>query len=305
MEHNDVLECILRAKASSSETLDLSNRGISEIPKEIGQVTRLKVLDLSYNQIKRLPSSIANLKKLEKLYLLRNQISELPTGIGNLSRLKVLDISYNDLTKIPSEIGFLHNLESFDASYCKLSKLPFELTELISLKKLNLDENPLTFPPQKVVSRGLYAIMHFLTLELRKSEASRSVIHVFNMPESLQTVFRQYNQLFAKMVSKTNQRELSVDMSFINPGFEKKVDLPIKPDEYILDLIRYLNQRVDSDLKNDENYLNEAFIETQFLDLKEQLYSFNLTLDEKIDSIIKLKNEMERFYLLLDKIKKE
>jgi hypothetical protein len=255
MEHNEVLEWIIKAKTSNSDTLDLSNKGITDIPDDIGLLTRLKVLDLSYNQINALPSSIVNLKKLEKLYLQRNNISNLPTGIGNLSKLKILDVSYNSIVKIPAGIGLLRNLEFLDASYCKLRKLPFGLTGLLSIKTLILEENRLVFPPQKVVNRGLYAIMHFLTIELRKNEASRAVIHVFNMPESFHAIFRQYVQLFTRMVSKTNDNELSIDISYINADFRKGTKNTLKPDVYMLNLIKYMNQLIDSVAGNNHSRL--------------------------------------------------
>ena len=120
-------------------------------------------MDLSYNQISSLPDSITKLENLESLYLMRNCIKSLPENIGSMNRLKSLDISYNPLDKLPVQIGKLDNLQTFDASFCLLQKIPVEMAKLQNIIRIHFDDNPIDFPPLKVIRRGWYAIKYYLT----------------------------------------------------------------------------------------------------------------------------------------------
>lgn len=241
MDKTEILQFIQKAKAEKSDRVDLSNKDITELPVEIGELTWIKHLNLSYNNINELPSSISNLVNLETLLITRNQISRLPSGLGNLQKLKILDLSYNPLVKVNKEIGLLCNLDSLDASFCELRNLPVETTNLINLKRLNLEENPMAFPPQKVIKRGLYAIMHFLTIEKRKKEASRVIMQVFNMPEKIQGAYRQYIGYFNQMVSQANQKDVVFDINFINQDFYQEMDLNASVESYLYDVMRYIS----------------------------------------------------------------
>lgn len=301
MEKSEVLDIILRTKHSGVETLDLSNKGITEIPEEIGALTHLKSLDISYNQITVLPASLGKLKKLEKLFLLRNRISVIPNEIGNLSKLKVIDLSYNPIKLLPNEIGRLHNLENLDASYCNLQKLPFELTELLSLKSLNLDVNQLQFPPQKLVQRGLYAIMHFLAIEKRRNEASRVVINIFNMPEKIQLAFKQYIHLFSDIVTNINNKELKFEVNYINQNLYQQLELSTGIDSYLMEVIQYLDEKIkDNELKNPPE-ISQLLMHSRIKEIKNQMQDFNILLDEKVETLMRLKSEIESLYKLLDK----
>jgi len=60
---------IFRALSEAATTLDLGGMGLSEIPPEIGRMTRLRVLDLRGNLLTRLPESLSLLTALETLLL--------------------------------------------------------------------------------------------------------------------------------------------------------------------------------------------------------------------------------------------
>jgi len=72
--------------------------GISEIPKEIGNLKNLRVLGLYGNNIAQLPASIGNLTQLEELYLDVNPIHQLPITIGALKKLKKLGIAKTQIS---------------------------------------------------------------------------------------------------------------------------------------------------------------------------------------------------------------
>ncbi|KAG6526781.1 hypothetical protein ZIOFF_016782 [Zingiber officinale] len=75
--------------------LDLSNCGITNLPKEICSLTELQYLNLSSNPITRLSAKFGCLIKLEYLLLRYTNLEIVPNGtISNLSMLKWLDIPH-------------------------------------------------------------------------------------------------------------------------------------------------------------------------------------------------------------------
>ena len=102
---------IQQAAESAAEELGLSNRGLTSLPPEIGQLTRLRKLRLDDNQLKELPPEIGSLTNLTELYLSYNQLTTLPPEVGQLANLVELDLGNNQLTALPGPIGNLSNLE--------------------------------------------------------------------------------------------------------------------------------------------------------------------------------------------------
>ncbi len=58
--------------------LDLTRKGLKEIPKEIGQLHNLQRLYLDNNRIKEIPKELGQLHNLKSLWLNNNQIKEIP-----------------------------------------------------------------------------------------------------------------------------------------------------------------------------------------------------------------------------------
>jgi Leucine-rich repeat (LRR) protein len=92
------------------KTLNVSNRELDVLPKEIGSLENLTELNLGNNYLNELPDEIGSLKNLVMLNLTDNHLSELPSTIKNLSKLKLLVIKDNDFTSIPVELYELKNL---------------------------------------------------------------------------------------------------------------------------------------------------------------------------------------------------
>jgi len=123
-------------------TIDMSNQGLSEFPKEILKETKTKILILSGNSLRTLPSEIGELTNLEELYLDNNQLEgALVAEIRKMPRLKILDASDNNMTGIPAEIGQMSNLEVLDYSNNQLDTYPNEIVNMKSLKTLDLSGN--------------------------------------------------------------------------------------------------------------------------------------------------------------------
>ena len=75
--NRDVLELINQAVRKEWPRLYLDNRQLTELPPEIGQLTKLQELGLSKNQLTALPPEIGQLAQLRKLDLSVNQLSSL------------------------------------------------------------------------------------------------------------------------------------------------------------------------------------------------------------------------------------
>ena len=143
--------------------LDLSDKGLSEVPEAITYLTELRALNLSRNYLKELPTSVNKLKNLKWLILYKNQLRELPHSICELiSNLTWLSVSNNHLSVLPSNIKHLKNLRNLDLSYNQLTTLPDEIGELEELERLYVAGNPLTLEGMRKVVM-LQNKMKFLT----------------------------------------------------------------------------------------------------------------------------------------------
>jgi len=301
MDREELVFFIKKAKEKNSKSLDLSNRDLEEIPPEIGELTQLEHLDLSYNYIKKVPREIGKLINLKTLLLLKNQIKALPPTIGHLKSLALLDISHNDFTTFPKEIGFLSNLKSLDASYSELKTLPIEFIELLSLKELYLEENPFEFPPQKVIKRGLYATMHYLTTEKKRLDAAKVMLQVFNMPETLQAPFQQYLGYFNDLVSNANEKEVRFDIKFIkHDDLGEKIDVKVGVENYLYDFMDFIKSKIE-ETKNSKDEKKFSIVDLQVAELRKQIAEFNNSLESKMNEIQTIQHKMNDFLKNLEK----
>lgn len=130
-------------------SLMLQNNMISELPDELATLSSLEMLDLSGNRLERLPFSLIGLSRLKHLYLDRNILSNLPRSIGNLVNLQTLSVSSNFISELPREMGRLFNLSFLRVEGNILRFLPSELL-LITDLKINIRDNPLISPGEQV-----------------------------------------------------------------------------------------------------------------------------------------------------------
>ena len=166
-------ELIYEIEGSNITKLKIPFQEISQLPENIGSLTKLKVLDIKGNKLESLPGSFENLKNLETLdlslnygiklpndFLLFSKLKELNIACCNLPKildslvelknLKKLNISSNRITKIHPKIGNLEYLEELDLSYNKLEEIQLPILELKSLKHLNLAGNKIHKIPEEI-----------------------------------------------------------------------------------------------------------------------------------------------------------
>jgi internalin A len=175
MERQEVLQLIERTRAENSTELDLGNKGLTEIPPEIFQLSNLQTLDLgenkitkipdeiaalsnlqqlnlAHNQITKIPDVIASLCNLQELYLYNNQITEITNAITSLSNLQELYLFGNQITKIPDEIATLSSLQNLWLSVNQITKIPDEIAALSNLQQLYLGNNQITEIPDEIAA---------------------------------------------------------------------------------------------------------------------------------------------------------
>jgi internalin A len=147
-------------EARRTGNLDLSNRRLAVLPRDIGQLTDLQSLNLRGNQLTALPPEIGQLTDLQSLELQGNQLTALPPEIGQLTSLQTLRLLGNRLTVLPPEIGQLTNIEDLYLGDNQLISLPPEIGRLTKLRGLYLPANQLTALPveigQLINLRGLF-----------------------------------------------------------------------------------------------------------------------------------------------------
>ncbi|MCH9609275.1 MAG: hypothetical protein S4CHLAM45_14790 [Chlamydiales bacterium] len=105
--------------------LDLSSKGLTQLPSSLRHLTNLTELDVSGNKLIDLPDTIGQLTNLTQLNVSINQLTVLPNTIAQLTNLTKLDVYKNQLADLPSSIGdlsLLERLQVYDNPY--LSNLP-------------------------------------------------------------------------------------------------------------------------------------------------------------------------------------
>lgn len=152
MTRDELLALIDEAEREAWTELDLSGKGLTELPPEIGRLSKLTKLDLSENQLTELPSEICSLSNLSEFVLNGNRLFSLPSEIGSLQNLSKLEIGSlfhgnRDLTSLPSSLIKLRKLEVLDIGNTGLSQIPKAIFSLSNLRVLGLQGLPLDSLP--------------------------------------------------------------------------------------------------------------------------------------------------------------
>lgn len=111
--------------------LDLGGHRLTDLPIQIGQLSKLTSLDLSGNKLNSLPEVIFQLSELTSLDLFANKLTALPAEIAKLTNLTSLDLGNNQLVTLPPEIRTLENLNRLDLHGNQLP-IPPEILEKIN-----------------------------------------------------------------------------------------------------------------------------------------------------------------------------
>nr|VZI27953.1 unnamed protein product [Spirometra erinaceieuropaei] len=143
--------------------LDLSHNKFASFPREIFCLLTLEYISLSSNALCKLPTGWDDLHRLKEVDLSCNCINDfLPLLV--LDSVEVLKLNQNKIRHIPQAIANLRRLVHFDVRANRIDELPRCLIDLKELESLAISNNPLTFPPLTIASRGLPHILAFLSV---------------------------------------------------------------------------------------------------------------------------------------------
>jgi len=150
---------LTKADLEKVTLLILSYTELTEVPKELENLTQLRKLYLWNNKLTDV-KGLEKFTKLERLNLSGNQLTELPKGLEKLTQLRSLHLGSNKLTDV-KDLEKLTQLTTLSLNANKLTDVPKELAKLTQLRKLELHNNKLTS------LKGLENLTQLTILELR------------------------------------------------------------------------------------------------------------------------------------------
>ncbi len=109
----------------------LDANGLTDVPvKEVVKINgfpRIYVLNFSERSISQLPEDIGNLTNLSSLYLDYNNLTQLPETIGRLQNLESLTLNNNQLSNLPEALfGLKTSFNINNNHFCDVSEDEFE-----------------------------------------------------------------------------------------------------------------------------------------------------------------------------------
>lgn len=167
--------------------LDLSSNRLTDLPESIGKLTELRHLNLAHNQLIALPESISHFSHLTYLGLWSNKLLVVPQLISNLSKLKTLSIGANQLVEIPDFLQQLGDLDSLAFWDNALKALPEFIGNLNNLTSLYLQDNEIAVLPE---SLGQLTKLEILNVENNRLSA---LPNSFEKLKSLKRLFLHGN----------------------------------------------------------------------------------------------------------------
>ncbi|GEM_PF-1049523 len=138
------------SKFSNLQSLKLMNGEISFIPEWIGNLKNLRFLDLSFNCIQKIPDSLGNLTNLLKLDLRNNQINAIPDSLGRLTKLGSLDLGNNQIRTIPTTLSQLTKLYDFAINNNQIEEFPEWISSLPNFSPTSTTRGWLGFSHNKI-----------------------------------------------------------------------------------------------------------------------------------------------------------
>lgn len=127
--------------------VDLSRRGLKELPAKVSSLVATEELDLSKNQLPAWPAQLAGLCNLEHLNVSLNEIGDIPAAITSHTRLRSLTAHSNGICAISMAISGLRHLSKVDLSDNRLKQVPAAILGLPALKDLSLANNQIETLP--------------------------------------------------------------------------------------------------------------------------------------------------------------
>ena len=132
--------------AETLEVLDLGPGPLTDLPQDLGRLTRLRVLFCSGNRFTRLPPALGDCPALGQIGCRGAGVTEVP-GEALPPRLRWLTLTDNRIARLPQEIGARPHLQKLMLAGNRLSALPESLAGAAHLELLRLSANRLEALP--------------------------------------------------------------------------------------------------------------------------------------------------------------
>ena len=133
--------------------IDLRGNLLTDLPKEIGELSSLRVIRLSFNKFGELPDVLLNaFPGLKKLEFTGNLLQEVPDEISKLQSLEELDISGNKVTKIGDRVSSLTRLQILKAENNSIEEISDKIGVMTELQRLDLSNNRLAHLPKSMAN---------------------------------------------------------------------------------------------------------------------------------------------------------
>ena len=148
--------------------LNLTNNALEDLPESLASLQLLTTVDLRLNYFRTFPKAVLMSRSICEVNLTGNYIKDLPIDICGMGQLQILILDNNDLSTLPEELHKLQNLSVLSVRNNKrLSRLPQKLHGCPSLREINVDGNPMEYPPEEVCRKGSKDILEYMK---RKSD---------------------------------------------------------------------------------------------------------------------------------------
>lgn len=271
--------------------LDLSDKNLTSIPKEVFGLKNLRKLNLSGNKLKNIPKEIERLELLENLDISNNHISNFYAKICQLRKLKKLNLNNNSIRQIPRQIENLKNLYTFSIANNKIENLPKEFSNLEGLNQLNISKNPIEFFPKEILEIKALKQVWINNLNL-KNFPIEDILG--NLP-NLKSIYC-YGQIENRVSVNETYKELSkikgnclADLIVLSRKKEKSDKIVTNTKEKLKST---KNKIFISYSHNDENWLTKVMTNLKVLHF-DQNESFDVWNDKRIKSGANWKEEIE------------
>lgn len=208
------------------EILDLSGRNLSELPTEVGKLSKLKVLFLSNNPFKEIPKEIKNLQNLKFLGMKSCKISNLSENSlpGSLEWLTLTD---NKITKLPKSIKKLTNLRKLLLAGNEISVLPDEIVNCQNIELMRISANRFTKSPISLIKN------------LRKLSWYSDSGNPFSIKGDSDIKHFNYNEIKLDSIISQNAKNIIYKVTFNNNKYALKVFSGIvNSDGYVVDEVQ-------------------------------------------------------------------
>jgi len=126
--------------ADTLEVLNLSSNQLSDLPKDLTRLYKLRIIFCSDNRFTHVPEVLGQCTNLEMIGFKANQIAHL-SAKALPAKLRWLILTDNRLQQLPAEIGACTNLQKLMLSGNRLQELPEELAACTRLELLRIAAN--------------------------------------------------------------------------------------------------------------------------------------------------------------------